>query len=333
MSAIKKVLFIRFSSIGDIVLTTPVVRCVKQQLGAEVHYLTKAKYASALSGNPYIDRIITINQDVNDVVSQLRKERYDWIADLHHNLRTFRLKMRLRRQGASFPKLNFEKWLMTNFKIDRLPDVHVVDRYFETVAPLGVRNDGSGLDYFITSEAKVNISHISNGKIHPGSFVSFAIGAGLPTKNLEDAQWLTLARGMSVPVVLLGGSEDKARGEWLAANSNHCLNLAGSLTLPQSADVIQQSQLLVSPDTGLMHIAAALKKPVISIWGNTIPEFGMSPYYPAGSGIKNQKFQIMNLPCRPCSKIGYAKCPKGHFRCMKDQRLNLIIATINEMLI
>lgn len=322
----KRILFIRFSSIGDIVLTTPVVRCVKNQLDAEVHYLVKEKYAPAIENNPYIDKVITIKEDVKESFPFLREQRYDWIADLHHNLRSFEVKRALKRPGAAFPKLNVEKWLMTNFKINRLPDLHIVDRYFQTVRQLGVNNDGEGLDFIIPPEMHLDIYQISKGILQQGKYVSMAIGAGLPTKNLENGQWLQLIKTIRTPCAFLGGPDDAQRGAWLEAQASHCVNLAGKLSLAQSASVIAQSSVLFSPDTGLMHIGAALKKPIISVWGNTIPEFGMSPYLPAG--INNQQFEINNLPCRPCSKIGFAKCPRGHFRCMREQRIKEIAEAI-----
>ena len=331
MAAKKKVLFIRFSSIGDIVLTTPVVRCVKQQLGAEVHYLVKEQYAPVLHANPHVDKLITIRQDVREELSLLREQHYDWVADLHHNLRSLQVKRALGRPGASFPKLNVEKWLMTNFKINRLPDIHIVDRYFETVKSLGVANDGNGLDFFISNEDSVDIHNLSRGKLIAGNYITMAIGAGLATKNLEEDQWLSLIRKMPMTVALLGGKEDMKLGNRLAAQPDNCINFAGSLSIGQSASVIKQSKLLITPDSGLMHIAAALKKPIISIWGNTIPEFGMTPYYPADLRIKNHEFEIKNLPCRPCSKIGFAKCPRGHFRCMREQPLESVASAVENM--
>lgn len=320
----KRILFIRFSSYGDIVLTTPVVRCVKLQLDAEVHFLTKASYAAALHANPYIDNLITISEDIGEVRDVLRSHQYDWVADLHHNLRSARVRAALRRPGMAFPKLNVEKWLMTNFKIDRLPDRHIVDRYFETVAPLGVVNDGEGLDFFLAEEAHVDIEQATGGGTTSGQFIAMAIGAGLPTKNLEDDQWLELIHLVQSPVILLGGQDDLARGGWLASRAKQCISLAGVLSFPQSASVISQSRVVISPDTGLMHVASALRKPVISIWGNTIPKFGMTPYFPDVSGIRNQHFEIRNLPCRPCSKIGYQQCPRGHFKCIRELPLEEI---------
>lgn len=274
MQAPKRILFVRFSSIGDIVLTTPVIRCVKQQTGAEIHYLTKESYAPVLAGNPYIDKVVTIREEIREVIPQLKSVRYDWIADLHHNLRTLRLKSALRRPGAAFPKLNVEKWLLTNFKIDLLPDLHIVDRYFKTVSRLGVQNDHAGLDFFISDEANVDIPGISNETIKPDAFIAMAIGAGRATKNLEDGQWLQLIDKMPLPVILLGGPADEDRGHQLAAHLSHCLNLAGKLSIQQSASVIAQSSCVISPDTGMMHIAAALKKPMLSVWGTPFRNSG-----------------------------------------------------------
>jgi ADP-heptose:LPS heptosyltransferase len=323
-----KVLFIRFSSFGDIVLTTPVVRCVKQQLGAEVHFLVKEKYAAALESNPYIDRVITIANDIDEVRSELQAMQYDWIADLHHNLRSWRLRMSLRRPGAEFPKLNFAKWMLTNFKVNLLPDIHIVERYFQTVADLDVQNDGKGLDFFIASKDEVDLSPF--GHLNSRQFVAAAIGAGLPTKNLEWEQWKSLLEMIPLPIVLLGGQEDAERGQRLAQAIPGVINLAGTLTLAQSASVIRQSAVLISPDTGLMHIGAALNKPVVSIWGNTVPEFGMYPYNPTEKQ-SNVMFEVKGLSCRPCSKIGFVKCPKGHFRCMREQPLQSIANTIRSL--
>jgi ADP-heptose:LPS heptosyltransferase len=328
----KRVLIIRFSSIGDIVLTTPVIRCVKEQLGAEVHVLTKEAYAPTLAGNPNIDRLIAIRERISEVIDELRSHQYDWIADLHHNLRSARVKSALRRPGAAFPKLNVEKWLLTNLKINRLPDKHIVDRYFEAVADLGVKNDGKGLDFFIPEDAVVDIGALTGPSESNSSFIAMAIGAGLNTKNLEDEQWLRLIDKFERKIILLGGPGDAGRGQWLAERADNCINLAGKLSLPQSASVIAQSGVLVTPDTGLMHIAAALKKPIVSIWGNTIPGFGMTPYYPEGTADREVRIEINGLSCRPCSKIGYDACPKGHFKCIRNLDMDTIVSAASRFI-
>jgi ADP-heptose:LPS heptosyltransferase len=140
-----KILIIRFSSIGDIVLTTPIIRCIKQQMqGVEVHYITKQKFSSIISSNPYIDKLYTINDSTSEIINQLKKENYDYVIDLHHNVRTLKLKLALGKKSFSFRKLNWEKMLMVYFKINKLPKLHIVDRYFETITSIGITNDHQG---------------------------------------------------------------------------------------------------------------------------------------------------------------------------------------------
>ena len=145
----KKILLIRFSSIGDIVLTTPVIRCLRHQLpDVQLHVLTKASYRSIFAANPYIDKVYELSSNMKELVASLREEHYDFIVDLHKNWRSLRVRMALRRPSASFPKLDFQKFLYTKLKIGKLPPVHIVDRYFKAVEKLGVHNDGQGLDFF-----------------------------------------------------------------------------------------------------------------------------------------------------------------------------------------
>ena len=153
-----KILILRFSSIGDIVLTTPVPRTLKTQLDAEVHYCTKKQYHAILANNPYLDKIHVLEGKLSLLIQQLKRENFDYVIDLHHNLRTQIIKKRLGVKSYSFPKLNIEKWLMVNLKVNKLPNVHIVDRYMETVAPLGVKMDSLGLDYFIPEQDEVERS-------------------------------------------------------------------------------------------------------------------------------------------------------------------------------
>ena len=156
-----KFLIIRFSSIGDIVLTTPVIRCLKKQVpDAEIHYLTKSTYLQILSSNPYIDKVHYLEQSLQTIIAELKRENFDYIIDLHHNLRSMKVKDALKVKSYSFDKLNVSKWIYTSFKWNLLPDVHIVDRYMETVADFGVKNDGAGLDYFIAKEDIINESDL-----------------------------------------------------------------------------------------------------------------------------------------------------------------------------
>jgi ADP-heptose:LPS heptosyltransferase len=310
-----KILVIRFSSIGDIVLTTPIVRCLKKQLqGAQVHYLTKKAFFPIVENNPYIDKVYSIQSEVAEVIEELKQEKYDFLVDLHHNLRTMQVKKALKVKSASFPKLNIEKWLMVNLKMNRLPNVHIVDRYFKTVESLGVNSDGEGLDYFILKQDEVGINTLP--QLHHNGYVAFVIGAKHYTKQLPEHKIISICKKIAFPVILLGGPEDAEKAKHIEqAVGDKIYNACGKYNINQSASLIKQAKKVITHDTGLMHIASAFKKDIISVWGNTIPEFGMYPYKPgAGSMIT----EVKNLNCRPCSKLGYKACPKKHFNCMEQ---------------
>lgn len=323
-----KILLLRFSSIGDIVLTTPVIRCLKQQLpSAEIHYLTKVNFRGILETNPYIDKLITFSKSTDEVISELKKERYDWVIDLHKNIRTARLKATLFRKNISFNKINLEKWLAVRTKRKSfLPSVHIVDRYLDSLQKLGIKNDGKGLDFFIRKEDEITLPpEIKNG------FVSFAIGAQFATKRMTKEKMKAVLSRLNFPVVLLGGKEDQtiARELISALPGKIILSFCGDLSLRQSAYVVAQSNVLLTHDTGLMHIGAALKKPIVSVWGNTIPEFGMYPYLPEDASLYDV-VEVENLKCRPCSKIGYSSCPKKHFNCMLQQDERKIVSLLEK---
>ncbi len=321
-----KVLIIRFSSIGDIVLTTPVIRSLKQ-LGAEVHYLTKRSFRGMLDANPHVDKVYAIDKKVAEVRQELRGEGYDYVIDLHNNLRSLQVKWALSAKAYTFNKINYAKWLMVNWKIDRLPQVHIVQRYMAPAEKTGARHDGRGLDYFIPEEAEVDLAKWLQFPGEDRRFIAFAIGAAHATKRLPTDRIIELCNRLSVPVILLGGPAEKEEGEQIVAESGHpqLVNGCGRFSLNESASVVRQAWKVITHDTGMMHIAAAFEKEILSIWGNTIPEFGMYPFYPEGVE-KNTSVQVNGLSCRPCSKIGYKTCPKGHFRCMRDIPLEEVAA-------
>lgn len=324
-----KILIIRFSSIGDIVLTTPVVRCVKKQIpDAEVHFLTKQAYSQVIENNTYIDNIFYLENDLQSVIKRLKTEQYDYIIDLHHNLRTWFLKLVLRRKSFSFNKLNFKKWLLVNFKINKLPALHIVDRYFETVKKINVINDGLGLDFFIPPVDEVDIQTFLPQPFSSG-FVAFVIGAKHNTKCLPSDKIASICKKITSPIVLLGGKEDFETGNDVAlVNGEKIFNACGKLSLRQSASLLKQAKMVITHDTGLMHIAAAYKKRIVSVWGSTVPEFGMYPYPGNDVNHKAEIIEVKGLSCRPCSKIGFDSCPKKHFRCMNDIDENRIVSAL-----
>jgi len=326
----KKILIIRFSSIGDIVLTTPVLRVLKQQMGAEVHFLTKQPFAAILETNPNVDKVYILTEDINDVIGELKKEEYDAIVDLHHNLRSQRIKLALGKPATSFAKLNVQKWVMVNFHIDQLPSVHIVDRYLETIAHLGVDKDEQGLDFYIPQQSNVDIQ--KQFGFEPGQYCSIVIGAAHQTKCMTTAQIRLLCSALNMPVVLLGGKEEMEKVDIILTGITSGLvkSGVGQLSIMQSASVLRQSGPIITHDTGMMHIAAALKKPQVVVWGNTIPKFGMYPYY-GNENVKWTSFERVDLRCRPCSKLGYERCPKGHFKCMLEHNIQAIATAALEL--
>jgi ADP-heptose:LPS heptosyltransferase len=256
---------------------------------------------------------------VSDLITVLKAEEYDYIIDLHNNLRTFRIKQALNVKNKSFNKLNIEKWFKVNFKWNTLPPKHIVDRYLEAASEFKIKNDLQGLDYFIPTSDEVNTIQLGS-YYTPQEYVAIAIGAQHSTKRLPLHKLIELCQNIQRPIVLLGGKEDDVEASKIltaCSNRTNIYNACGKFNLNQSASIVKQAKYVVSHDTGLMHIAAAFHKEIWSIWGNTVPEFGMYPYQ-----TLHHIVEVKKLPCRPCSKIGHDQCPKGHFQCMENQDLS-----------
>jgi len=328
---VKKILIIRFSSIGDIVLTTPIVRAVKVQTDCELHLLTKKQYEGLYYANPHVDQIHSFSKNITECLIDLKNEKFDVIIDLQKNFRSYKLKRELKVKSYTFPKLNIEKWLLVNLKINKLPDTHIVDRYFKAVEPISITNDEKGLEYYIPASDEVAPENIDS-RFKDG-YISFVIGGQHYTKILPPEKAAEIISKIDKPVVLLGGHEDKKRGEEIIrlVPKSDIINTCGELNINQSASLIRSSDVVITNDTGLMHIAAAFQKKIVSIWGNTVPAFGMYPYMPEN---KSNYFisEVEGLSCRPCSKLGYQKCPKKHFRCMMDQDVGGIVEAVEKFI-
>lgn len=293
--------------------------------GVEIHYLTKNSFRSIVDSNPYISKVYGIDKSTNEVIEDLKSEHYHYIIDLHKNLRSARVKRSLKELSFSFNKLNWEKWILVNFGINKLPSVHIVDRYMETITRFDIKNDNLGLDFFIPQGAEISDSQIP--ETHRNGFMAVAIGAAHWRKKPRLHQYIEICKSLNYPVVLLGGPAEKEEGVEIAATvGNKVWNTAGLLSLNESASLIKKCKLLITPDTGMMHIGAAFKKPIISIWGATVPDFGMYPYQ---NENLNKMVQSVHLDKRPCSKLG-TRCKYKECRCIDELPLEEVWATANK---
>ena len=323
-----KFLVIRFSSIGDIVLTTPTLRCLKLQVpNAEVHFLSKLAFKAVTEANPYIDKFFYLNNNLNTIITELRKEQYDYIIDLHSNFRTFKIKSLLVCKHLTYKKETFSKFLLTKFGINTMLGRHITDRCLDTLAPFDVVNDGKGLDFFIADKDIVPITDLPAQ--HRFGFIAIVIGASYFTKKLPVQKLRALCIGITYPIVLIGGKEDIDVGNQVASvDAIKIYNACGKFTLNESADLVRQAKVVISHDTGLQYIACAFNKKVLAIWGGTSPKLDVEPYYGNNNFLPTtpmyENFIVPDLPCQPCSNFGTPTCPKKHFKCMMLQDVEAI---------
>lgn len=322
-----KVLVIRFSSIGDIVLTFPVLRCIKEQIpNSEIHFATKKDYLDLVGASGSVDQYHLLDKSINDITKKLRNQNFDVVIDLHNNVRSRILCFKLGvKQTFHFRKMNFLKWILVMFKQNYLPKIHVVDRYFESVKGINVFNDGRNNVFVLNQE--FNVREALN--LDEKSYIAIAIGAQFETKQIPLLKLKQIISKIEIPIVLLGGKMDEKKASQLIdlLPEKRIKNICGKFSLLESAAILKEAKLLITGDTGLMHIATCFELPIYVLWGNTTPFFGMSAYKPMESN-RVHNFEVKNLSCRPCSKIGFQKCPKGHFKCMHDQNSELIIKEI-----
>ncbi|MDJ1479156.1 glycosyltransferase family 9 protein [Cytophagaceae bacterium YF14B1] len=332
-----KVLIIRFSAIGDIVLASPAIRCLRKSFpDAEIHFLTKKSFKAVTEANPYVNRFHYYDKSVKELLPELKQASFDYIIDLQNNGRSLRIKNALPAKAYTINKLNIQKFLLTTFRLDFMPKRHITQRSLDVIRKIGAEDDGLGLDYFVPAVDEVNWTILP--VTHQQGYVAIVIGASYPTKKMPVHKLKELCTRLPFPVVLLGGKEEIEEGEQIASvDPAKVFNGCGKFNLNQSADLVRKSTLVISHDTGLQYIASAFQKPTFAIWGSTSPKLDVEPYY--GSSFQNtghlsiyENIQVPGLKCQPCSKYGNRKCPLGHFNCMEKQDIDLIVAKVQAKL-
>lgn len=324
----KKILVIRLSSIGDIVLTSPIVRSLRGHFPeAEIHFLTKKAFVPLMQHNPHVDRVIAFEGDLKATIKGLKGEGYDFVLDLHHNIRSGMIRRRLGRPRSVYPKDRLATLLYTKLRIGRLPDRHVVDRYAVALREMGADLDGGGLEFYLPKEARVVAGQLI-GRHFTQQPIAMALGGNFATKRWPREHFVELLQRLGRPVILLGGKAEKNDAEWIAGQlKQQVLVAAGEYDLLLSAALMERCAYAVTHDSGFMHIGVALGVRLYTLWGNTVPEFGFAPYRTDKAKI----LEVKGLGCRPCSKLGYDKCPKGHFKCMVDMKAEFVLEAIERV--
>lgn len=326
-----KILIICYTSRADLIFSTPVIRALKVQLDdAEIHYLTRADFQALLLENPYLDKIHLFTSNLWEVSRQLKQESYDCVVDLHKSIATRIHSFFWTRTKYLFRKHALKNWLMVNLKINRLPNVHLTDRFLEAVAPLKIKKDELGLDYFIPEKDEVPQEWMPEN--FRKEYVALCIQSTYNTKRLPNERIIELCDKINKPIILLGDKADEEAGnviqdffergessrEWeeglVELNKRaRVYNACGKFSFNQMASVLKQARYVFTFDNDLLPVASAFKKEIFSIWGSSILLFGRYPYQTKFTVLENNK-----VTCRPCSFAGYNQCPLKHFRCMRD---------------
>jgi len=313
-----RVLIIRLSSIGDVILTTPIVRCLKKSLSVEIDFLTNEVNLPILEHNPYISTILFPHK-----MRQPDLKQYDYLIDLNNSRKSRMISGRQKDSLIKTDKMPIRKWLMLMFKMNLLNKSHTIDRHFESVKSLNIIDDGAGLDLYIDEHAPLAISEdLTN-------YIVINTGGSKLTKRIPKNLVKGIIESTQYKYILIGGNDVSA--EYADLNQPNCINLVNQISLAQSFRIVSQCRLLITGDTAMMHAAAALQKSQIVIWGSTTDDFGFYPYY--GSKNSDRSYHIIQgLSCQPCSKIGKDSCPKGHMNCLTKIEAKQVLLKIETVL-
>jgi len=320
-SSFPNVLAVRFSSIGDVLLTTPLLRALRSRYPeARISVLTKPAYAPLLSHNPHVTEVLEALPDrpLRTLARELRARRYTHLLDLHDSIRSRLLRAMVPGSWSTYPKHRLARTVLIYTKRDYYRDRRpVAQRYFDAARSLGVEPDRKRLDFFLSADAEREAdSWLARAGLADRPLIAVAPGAAHATKRWPAEHWHLLARRLledDFDMVVLGGSEDVTLAQSIAAGApERIMNAAGEFGLQETGALLRRARTLVSGDTGVMHMAAAVGTTVVALFGPTVRPFGFFPYTDRAEVIE------LGLSCRPCSSKGGPRCPLGHHRCMLE---------------
>lgn len=347
----QKILLIRLSAIGDILLTTPLLRALRTQYpNAQLDFVVKSEFAEVLRYHPALNTLYEVNTkkgwpELMALGRRLFAADYDVIFDIHKNFRSRYLVQAARPQRVlRHRKHVFRRWLLVHTKINLLQNVpSIYQRYLEAAAPLNISPqplaDGRWLELFLSEkeEREADFAILANNWQIGVPMVGLAPGAGYFTKRWPAEYFGQLAVDLirqRYQVVVLGGRQDcdfakqiEQAVESSTGRQNQLINLAGKLSLLGSASVVKRCRLLVANDSGLMHLAEAVGTPLLAVFGSTTHELGFFPHLKTSRVIEN-----LGLSCRPCSHLGFNECPRGHFRCMQEITVDEVANAAQEIM-
>jgi lipopolysaccharide heptosyltransferase II len=326
------ILAVRFSSIGDVLLTTPLLRAIRRRYpAARITVLTKQFNVPLLSHNPHLDRVIGLSreQPLSSLAAELRAQRFTHQLDLHDNLRSRMLRVLIPGRWSTYPKHRVARAVLIYTKKDRYRDRRpVAERYFSAARDLDVVPDGQPPEFYLAPEAVRKVSDwlASAGLARNRSMVAVAPGAAHATKRWPLEHWRMLLRRIAdsgLDAVIVGGPDDAQLGEILASSGeSRVRNAAGLFGLQETGAVLQRAAALVSSDTGVMHMATAVGTPAVALFGPTVKAFGFFPYTARAEVVE------LALSCRPCSSKGSSRCPLGHHRCMVEIQADTVYGAL-----
>ncbi len=313
MPEIKNILIIRFSSLGDIILTFPLIKKLRRKYPESViHFLTGVKYQEVLKLNPSINKIILHDNSLSEIRKLVRAENYDVILDLHKNLKSFYACFMNSKKAFRIKKENLKKFFLVKFKINLFREIiPVYKKYIICADPLLQIND-----YEFETEELI----FSKGKIFDGEYIVLSPSSRHFTKTYPAAKFIEFIKQYPELKFVLTGDNSERDKEICRLISEQCsntVNFCGKLNMSALANTIYYSELVICNDSAVLHLSEALGKKVKALFGSTVKEFGFFPQLKDSEAL-----EIKDLKCRPCTHIGREFCPEKHFRCM-DIKLKL----------
>lgn len=318
LNKLKKVIIIRLSSLGDILLTTPLIRTLKTlypQLN--IDFIVRKEYQDAIRFNPYLSQIIPINRSYNskEINDKITNGKYDLIIDLQNNFRSRKFTRNAPCKIVRYKKPYLKRLLLVKFKVNKFEEIIPIPvRYANSIPNFTL--DNKGLELFLSPDNKNNLPNKIN-------YIGLCPGSQHKTKMWPPEYFVKLGNELNknnFGVLLFGGKNDQKICKEISNQIENSKDLSNNNDLLKLAEGIKMCKAVICNDSGLMHTALAINVPTIAIFGSTVKEFGFAPYKGKNLILENNL-----LSCRPCSHIGLDECPKKHLKCLKDINPSFVI--------